>query len=66
MVDIFAGDTVHYLVGVGAPLDATDEQGQSALHFSCLGGHAEVTSYLINEGSDLEVTPSLVAMLDAP
>ncbi|KAJ8601281.1 hypothetical protein CTAYLR_007757 [Chrysophaeum taylorii] len=44
---------IKVLVGAGAELDAADKLGRTALHFSCLGGHAVSTRLLIQGGADI-------------
>jgi len=55
---VTAGDvaTVARLWRAGAPVDARDRYGQTALMLAAHHGHAEVVALLIDAGADLDVT----------
>ena len=45
-------DIVQYLVGEGAPVNAQDRYGASALMYACHKKQSEIVSFLLNHGAD--------------
>ena len=64
------GKAIAMLAAAGAPLDAADEDGNTALHEAVLGRHATAVAALLEAGADAQAingegqTPLALAELD--
>lgn len=47
---------VHTLLEKGAPVDAQDEKGLTALHYGAMSGHGSVVALLTGHGADVNAT----------